>query len=146
MVKIEELTHGRAVETAEVNALFLIGRAGDLIVRDLERRFRDEGSKMRGEDKMWFNRLFASFRSAKAIYEQIAEPKLVDSCAKDGSRSAAEWYDEWNLEANELVRLILLYIDRNSSPANVAELFALLDRQKGDGAIGKEDLERFIMK
>lgn len=55
-----------------------------------------------------------------------------------------EQYDSFNSDCNELIRLLMMFVDRCSRDEEACrEVFAALERQTSKGIYPDEDIERF---
>lgn len=82
----------------------------------------------------------------KACYQFFhkVEPMICHSTFDVGG---AEQYDSFNQDSNELIRLILLYIDRTSMDNEAfGKVFKVLRNMPSKGIFNNEDIARFKMK
>ncbi|MFA6726941.1 MAG: hypothetical protein WCS17_01850 [Prevotella sp.] len=62
------------------------------------------------------------------------------------TQSDIDAYDNFNANANEVCRLILLYADRSSSEGAASEIFKYLRNMPSFGVFTDADIDRFNMK
>lgn len=143
MDKNNRETQYLTVEDVEVNALYMMSQAMDLMLRDVERRLRAKGQILRHESKRIFTRFTECVRGA-CINADTLDQHIAGSTAPSGYKD----YNIWQEEANELARLMLLYADRcGQYPDRIADVFSLLNSYKtGAGIIDEAALERFRLK
>lgn len=132
----------KEVHDFEINVMYQMTQAIELIMRDFERRLLKTNIGFRHEKKKQFTRLM---KSVKDIYTQfdILYQDIIDS-AKD---KGWETLDIWAEESNELARLILLYADKSAGNMdNIDKIFRYLRRFKGQGIVTEEVLSKFYLK
>lgn len=128
-----------SIADLETNTLYIMCRAADLILRDIDRRLRAEGSAYKREKKQLVTSILRDCEDVRRRYELLEQD--VIRRARSG-----EQYDWFNEDANELARLVLLFADRSSDPDNPNAVFRLLRSQTGAGILTEEHLKRFYMK
>lgn len=132
----------QTVDSFEVNTIYMMTQAFELIIRDIERRLQKASTPFRHEKRQQFNRLM---KSIKDIYTQfdILYQDIIDSTEGRGW----ETLDIWAEESNELARLILLYADKSAGNMdNISKIFRYLRRFKGQGIVTEEVLSKFYLK
>ena len=132
----------QSVQQVEVNVCYMMSRAIDLMLLDVERRMRAEGREFRHEKKVIFNRLMESIG---VVFRYIAmlNSDIEESAKGNGYKDL----DIWAAESNEMCRLLLLYADRcGRYPDDSNSVFKLLRSFEGDGIITEEVLSRFYLK
>lgn len=132
----------QTVDSFEVNVIYMMTQAFELIIRDIERRLLKTNTGFRHEKKKQFTRLM---KSIKDIYTQfdILYQDIIDSTEGRGW----ETLDIWAEESNELARLILLYADKSAGNLdNIDKIFRYLRRFKGQGIVTEEVLSKFYLK
>lgn len=131
----------------EVNCLFMMSQAMDLILRDVDSRMRQMAAKegksggFRHEKKMLFRKYAEAVRAA-CVMSEMLNADIVALEEKKGFRD----YDLWLRESNELARLILLYADKSSEDGATEAIFGYLNSFKGAGVVSEDDLRRFFLK
>lgn len=129
----------RKFEDVETNLLFNLLNMADILLNDIDRRFQAEGARFCQQKKQNYNKFINKAREAiKWFDEAIANDYWI------GAESVAYSYDKMRFEANELIRLNLLYIDRVAlNPDNFQHIFDHINSLKSCGIISQEDLSHF---
>ena len=131
----------------EVNCLFMMSQAMDLILRDVDLRMKQMAAKegktggFKQSKKMLFRRFTDAVRSACIMAEQLNEDILAIEQPKHFKD-----YDIWLNESNELARLILLYADKSSEEGATESIFGYLNSFHGAGIINEQSLKPFYLK
>lgn len=138
-----------------INVLYMMTQSFDLIFRDLEWRMEKKAREEEGravefkrEKKKMFNeyidtirKALALIRKSEALNETITQD-IYDSSAKNNYKSIPIW----QLESNELARLILLYADHSSSEDSVNKIHKFIRSLPGEGIITEDVLKNFYLK
>ena len=130
------------IEQVEVNICYMMSRAIDRLMMDIESRLLTKKIEFRREKKVLFKRLMDSvagvYRYASLLNEDIEE-----SAKSSNYKDLQIWADE----ENELCRLVLLYADKcGKYPDASNEVFKLLRSFDGEGIITEDVLKRFYLK
>lgn len=142
-------------EDVEVNVLFMLTQSFDLILRDIERRMAERAMReecrvveFKREKKKQFREYLDSLRDIAArmkrsydLNERIAQD-IYDSSAEDNYKSLPIW----QLESNELARLVLLYADKSASEENVNKIHSYLRSLPGEGIVTEDVLKNFYLR
>lgn len=137
-------------EVLEVNALYMLQQATALLLSDIERRFKIRGAVFNREKKQLFNRFLNHVKHACVIDDQLLSDDINRAAYNEAKKDNGTWVkniDDWRKEANELVRLLLLYCDKTAtSEENSKQIFELLQRMEGEGIVTDKLLSNFYMK
>lgn len=142
-------------EDVEVNVLFMLTQSFDLILRDIERRMAERAMReecrvveFKREKKKQFREYLDSLRDIAArmkrsydLNERITQD-IYDSSAEDNYKSLPIW----QLESNELARLVLLYADKSASEENVNKIHSFIRSLPGEGIVTEDVLKNFYLR
>ena len=83
-------------------------------------------------------------RQASASFEDRYEQMIASTTFNAGG---VKTYDHFNEDCNEILRLVMLYLDRcaGSDSAHL-QVFGLLEGMPSSGLFTKEDIQRFVMR
>ena len=124
----------------EVNTLYLCALAMDLLLRDSEERMRQEGQCWKQEKKRMFTQYLDYVKKACIVHDKIYQDVIS---AEEQNRF--KYFHVWQEEANELVRLMLLYSDGSENLSFVSELFTKLCECKTGTIVDQEMLDKFFL-
>ena len=125
----------------EINVLYMMSLAMDLILRDCEWRMAKNREAWKQEKKQLFTRYMKAVKTAYILQEQLTQD-IFDVDASNNWRFIQTWQEE----SNELARLILLFADRSSDQEPVDRIFKFIREQHGDGVVDDSVLESFYLK
>lgn len=142
-------------EDVEVNVLFMLTQSFDLILRDIERRMAERALReecrvveFKREKKKQFREYLDSLRDIAArmkrsydLNERITQD-IYDSSAEDNYKSLPIW----QLESNELARLVLLYADKSADDENVNKIHSFIRSLPGEGIVTEDVLKNFYLR
>lgn len=137
MEKNEEL---KQVST-EVNVIYMMSLAMDLILRDADWRMRRRKEAFKQEKKQLFTRFTKAVRDACYLQDLLTQD-IFDCDEKHDWKNIPVWQEE----ANELARLILLFADRSADADVVEKIFTFVREQPADGIVTEKLLESFYLK
>lgn len=134
-------------DDVEVNVLFMMSIAMDIILRDVDRKmqiqaYREGGRGGFKHDKKLLFRKFIESTKAACIYAELLGDDVIACTEKSNYKDFNIWQDE----ANELARLILLYADKSSEDGATESIFGYLNSFKGAGIVTEESLKPFYLK
>lgn len=142
-------------EDVEINLMYMMTQSFDLIFRDLEWRMQKRAKQEEGrevefkrEKKKMFNEYIDTIRKTIAhihkveALNEIITQDIYDSSAANNYKSVPIW----QLESNELARLLLLYADRSASEDAVNKIHSFIRSLPGEGIITEEVLQNFYLK
>lgn len=133
----------------EIKALYLLADATEMmstqIFERIKRLWAKHGWKCNENELLTgINEYCKSVKRASYQFYQRIEPQVSGATFDIGG---AEQYDDFNGWANELCRLVLLYLDRCAGdPETFAKTFAMLRKRKSGGLIKDEDIAKYKMK
>lgn len=125
----------------EVNSLYILSQAMDLILRDCERRMDKQKCRFQQKKKQNFTRYMNLVRQACVINEDLNQD-IIDHEAKRNYKD----YHIWQEQANEMARYILMFADRSRYIDIVNGVFKYLEDNPGDGFVTEEVLKNFYLK
>ena len=127
------------MEDIEVNLMFNCLRIIDTLTYDIDRRFAANGARFSHTKKKLYNEYMKKIHEAQAFWERTMENEYWE-----GSYHDVFTYDKMRFEANELIQLLLLFIDRVAlNPENCQSIFKHIRSLPSPGIIDEEDLEFF---
>lgn len=127
------------------NTAYMAAFAIERMMIVLDRRLRTRGAHLVHEKKRNFTMLRRSIEAVRRYYDLAFDEDLVTACESSGRMSD---YDGAHEDANEIARLLLLYVDRcGYNQDNYERLFRLLrSMEGGTGVITDEVIGDFYMK
>lgn len=135
--KVDEL---KQVST-EVNTIYMMSLAMDLILRDADWRMRKHREAFKHEKKQLFTRYTKTVRDACFLQDQLTQD-IFDCDSVHDFKNIPVWQEE----ANELARLMLLFADRSSDADVVDRIFSFIREQPAEGIVTERLLESFYLK
>ena len=127
--------------SVEVNCIYMMSLAMDLILRDAEWRIRKDGDRFRREKKQLFTRYIQAVKTACILQEDLTQD-IYREDEKHNFRNVQTWQDE----ANELARLMLLFADRSVDEGVVNDIFKFIRSTPGEGIVDDAMLDTFRLK
>lgn len=126
-------------EDVETNMLFNLIRMAEILMADIERRFHLKGGRFIQQKKRNYTEFINRVHQALNWFDRaIADDYWI------GADGQSYHYDKMRFEANELIRLNLLYVDRVSLNAdNFEKVFEYIKSLPSCGVIDDKDLEYF---
>lgn len=114
----------------------------DLLVNDvsyvLDKKYAIAFSQMK---KKYFKAMIAAAKAVDVNYEAFANLDW-EGCA-DGDYSKL---DEYREDANELLRFIMMYVDRGATAEGMAKIWSFLESLPSSDIFPKEVIDRFNMR
>lgn len=126
--------------SVEVNTLYMMSLAMDLLIRDAERRLRMDGAVFHREKKSLFNRFMQAVKTACILQED-----LTQDIYREDERHNYRNVQIWQEEANELARLMLMYADRSASQESCDKIHEFIKTIPGDGIVDEDMLKQFYL-
>ena len=127
------------MEDIEVNLMFNCLRIIDTLTYDIDRRFAAKGARFSHTKKKLYNDYMKKIHEAQALWERTMENEYWEGAYHD-----IFTYDKMRFEANELIQLLLLFIDRVAlNQENCWSIFKHIRSLPSPGIIDEEDLEFF---
>lgn len=124
------------VATAYLTALAL-----ELMLRDIEGRFRAQGETLKHETKQKYSNYLKASKNALFYAERLTED-IFEVDAEHKWKNIPLWQEQ----SNELARLILLFADRSANIDDVEKIFAFIRSIPGEGIITEEELKNYYLK
>lgn len=133
----------------EVKLMYIVACACQYIVEHCDSRIRNVfascGIKTRGNDLLsGLNDYSKAVKMASARFYDRIEGQIIGATFDIGG---TESYDGFNGDATELVRLLMLYVDRTARDSGKAgKVFSLLEEMPSLGIFKNEDIKHFVKK
>lgn len=129
----------REFEDIETNLMYDLLLAVDILIEDIDRRFRQKGARFAQKKKRDYNIFINKLRGAMVFFDQV-----MDNDYWIGSSESVYQYDKMKLESNELIILLMLYIDRVAkNHDNIAKIVDYIKSLESCNVIDEEELEWF---
>lgn len=129
------------VENAEINILYTTAFAIYLLAQDAERRMKSSGMSLGFRRKQLFNGIISDLKGAKHKQDELYQ----DYITAWGRQTKN--YEEEQVNANTLARLLLLWFDRVEGWENKEKAVEDFIKSLGpQDAVTEEHLMRFYMK
>jgi len=125
----------------EVNALYMMSIAMDLILRNNEWLMAKNREAFKREKKQVFTRYTKAVRDACYLQDML----MQDIFEVDSAHNYKN-IQIWQEEANELARLILLFADRSVDQEVVDKIFKFVREQPADGIVDEQLLSNFYLR
>ena len=123
----------------EANTLYIIARAMEILIYDIDKRLNYHRRRFDEDKRKLFAHITDYIDKLKEKFDKLEKDYTYNLNTTD--------YDTMNRDANELVRLILLYGDKCSCDReNSEDLFQLLKFMSGKNVVKDDDLKRFYLK
>ena len=121
----------------ELKLAYNFAMATDILLRTIERRLRLFGG-LKQEKKQAFKRFSKAVEDAAYWFDRAYEGDLEAATCGVWTR-----LDGYRQDANELIRVMMLYIDRTTTFKTYDELIAYLKSLPEGGIFSAEDLARY---
>lgn len=140
----------------KLTMMFTMALAAQLLLEDMEPELKFNGVDANwrretrfglGEISKNLGKALSSFNKARTAYEMFIEPSR-ERCMRDKEtgKFSVQNHDDNMRDANELIRMAMLYYDRCFLDfANVNAVFKFLRELPGQDIFTDEDIERFRM-
>lgn len=125
----------------EVNTIYMMSLAMDLIIRDIEWRMSKNRDSFRKDKKQLFTRFMQAVKTACILQEDMTQD-IYNEDEKHGYRNVQIWQEE----ANELARLMLMYADRSADQDVVDKIFSFIREQPAEGIVDEKMLDNFRLR
>lgn len=126
----------------KVDVFYLLLQAVSIIMTDIDEELKKAGSAFQREKKMQVNRLLKCHKDAERYFDAIG----VDSSMFDAVGQNSKRYDNAMADAFELVREILLYVDRSATDEGFYSIFRFMRSLPTSGRFTEKDIARFDFK
>ena len=129
----------REFEDVETNMLFNLMRMSEILMNDICRRFEAKGSRFQQKKKQNNNKFIAKVNESLRCFDEALEDDYIE-----GANGSTFQYDKMRFEANELITLLMLYVDRVSlQPENYYHIFKYIRSLESCQVVKEEELEWF---
>ena len=128
---------------ARVKLLYNLMQAADVLMNDILNGFQNYGTCFSRERKQNYNHCMDAIRTADHYYSQFAEEDLAASAVASGGYSKL---DSYRKDANELVRFVMLYIDRSRTNEAYQKIGSMLDSLPEGGVFPADVIAHFNFK
>lgn len=125
---------------AELYLSYILVRAQQLLLEDIERRLNHTGFQLKGEQKMWFKNFHRQLKGA------IMSLSKYDEDIANAYENDPQNFDYFNRTANEIVKVTLRLIIANESDEGFIEALNKELKMKFSYGIPEKDIEHFTMK
>ena len=125
---------------AELYLSYILVRAQQLLLEDIERRLNRTGFQLKGEQKMWFKNFHRQLRGAI-----IALGKFDDDIA-NAYQNDPQNFDYLSKTANELLKVALRLVISNEGNPGVIESLNRELKMRFSYGIPEDDIEHFTMR
>lgn len=125
----------------EVNTIYMMSLAMDLIIRDIEWRMSKNKEAFRRDKKQLFTRFMQAVKTACVLQEDMTQD-IYNEDEKHDYRNVQIWQEE----ANELARLMLLFADRSADQEVVDGIFKFIREQPAEGIVDEKMLDNFRLR
>lgn len=123
----------------KVVLLYELTAAVDMLVASINRDFRRMGYQFDREKKMMFGRYTDSVRKAAHWYEQIG----IDETIWNAIGRTFNGYDNYMADTNEMLRFLMIYIDRTQTEEGFQSLYRYLSNMPKSGVFPDEVVAEF---
>lgn len=117
--------------------------AQDIIINYIDRRLKRLGGTFDKEMKQTLNRYGKLLRDADILYDKVFKDMLEKACREEGKPFNVSLYDDIRRNANEVVRLMMLYYDRAYNAENYRRIFEFLFSLPSGHFFTEEEINRF---
>ena len=125
----------------EVSILHVMLQAVDVIIEDIDQQLHAQSASFRQDKKMYFKHYQRCIEQARGYLEKFGlDTSCWEAVGKDSRR-----YSNIIADANEMVRLILLYVDRSHTEENYYNIFRFLRSLPENGIFPERFIGRFNM-
>lgn len=126
-------------EDVETNLLFNLLRMSEILMSDIDRRFQLKGARFSQSKKRTYGMFMDNIRKALDWFD-----KTMEGDYWEGAKGKSCTFDKMRFEANELIQLLLLYIDRVSLKGeNYLKIFEYIQSLESCNIVSEENLQWF---
>ena len=122
----------------ELKLAYNLAMATDILFQTIARRLHFLGSGLKQEKKQAFNRFSKAIQDASYWFDRAYEGDLEAATCGVWTR-----LDGYRQDSNELIRAMMLYIDRTTTYKTYEDVIAYLKSLPKGGIFGEEDLARY---
>ena len=125
---------------AELYLSYILVRAQQILLEDVQRRLNNVGFELKGEQKMWFRNFQRQLKGAL-----VSLSKYDDDIA-NAYQNDPQNFDYLSRTANELLKVALRLIIANEGNPGVIESLNRELKMKYSYGIPEEDIEKFTLR
>lgn len=122
-----------------VNTMYVMILGVDILQNEIDKELRKSKEKFNREKRLAYNRFMKCMQDAWHWYEKFG----VTESVWEASNRNVSVYDSVRADANELLREILLYIDRSHTNTGFQSIFRFLRQLPEQGLFTSDDIARF---
>lgn len=124
-----------------VNVLHLLLQASSVLIEDIDQQLQWQGSKFHQEKKKHFKNYQRCIEQARGYMEKFG----LDTSCWDAVGEDSRAYSNVIADANELIRLVMLYVDRAHSEDGYYKIMRYLRSLPENGLFPEKYIARFNM-
>ena len=126
----------------KVDVFYMMLQGVSILMTDIDDELKRAGSHFKREKKMQVNRLIKCLCDAERYFDDIG----VDMSMFEAVGGSTKRYDNAMADAFELVREVLLYVDRSATEEGFSSIFRFMRSLPGSGRFSEDDIARFDFK
>lgn len=124
-----------------INVLHLMLQASSVLVEDIDQQLRWQGDKFNREKKMYFKHYQRCIEQARGYMEKFG----LDTSCWEAVGEDSRKYSNIIADANELIRLVMLYVDRAHSEDGYYKIMRFVRSLPENGIFPERYIARFNM-
>ena len=124
-----------------VNVLHMMLQASSVLIEDIDQQLQREGKKFNREKKMYFKHYQRCVEQARGYMEKFG----LDTSCWEAVDEDARKYSNIIADANEMIRVIMLYVDRAHSEDGYYKIVRFLRALPEQGIFPEKYIARFNM-
>lgn len=125
-----------------VNVMYNMLMGVDILQEEIDQELNKVGEHFHFEKRQAFNKYKKLMQDAYKQYEKFG----VTDSIWEATGENANRFDDFRADANELLRMIVLYVDRAHYVESFYKIFRFLRSLPPGGLFTEEDVERFEFK
>ena len=125
---------------AELYLSYVLVRAQQLLLEDVQRRLSRVGFELKGEQKMWFNNFHRQLKGA------VMSLSKYDDDIANAYQNDPQNFDYLSRTANELLKVALRLVIANEGNSGVIDSLNRELKMKFSYGIPEEDIEKFTLR
>ena len=124
-----------------VNMLHLMLQATSVLIEDIDQQLQRQGDRFSREKKMYFKHYQRCLEQARGYMEKFG----LDSSCWEAVGEDSKKYTNIIADANELIRVVMLYVDRAHSEDGYYKIMRFLRSLPENGLFPENYIARFNM-
>ena len=124
------------------NIMYIMLMCVDILQEEIDKEFRKHSERFHHEKRQAFNRYKKCMLDASVWIEKFG----VDQSVWEAVHENTSRFDGFRADANELLRLVLLYVDRSHTEDGFYKIFRYLRSLPENGIFSEEDVAKFEFK